>query len=145
MKKSYRILLADNTTEFGKTCLQKLKEKEMEVYTCAKDGKELLENIANIKPDVVISDLFLPNMDLIGVACSVNNSVISSPLFIGITATNNAVLEKEILSSGIAYLFIKPVDIDLLSDRIIQLLSWRIINNPSNSINVTQRNTIFRT
>lgn len=135
MKTMYKVLLADNSTEFGKSCVELLKEKGMEVIVCSKDGKELLENITISKPDVVIADLFMPNLDLIGVAQTVKNSTVLQPLFIGLSASNNAILEKEMLNCGIAYLLIKPIDIGLLCDRIIQLMSWKVISNPSKEIN----------
>ncbi len=141
MKKAYRILLADDSTEFGKICAEKLREKEMEVYVCEKDGKVLLDYIYKFEPDVVIADVFLATVDLIGIVQAVNSTALNLPLFIALSSSNNSILEKELLLSGIAYVFIKPIDIDLLVNRIVQISAWKPLSNSvceNNAVNDSQ-------
>ena len=136
MKKAYRILITDDSTMFGKTFAEKLREKEMEVKFCEKDGKALLDSIYKYEPDIVVSDVFLANVDLIGVVQAISSTSLNLPLFIAMTSSNNTVLEKELLFNGIAYVFIKPIDIDLLVNRIAQISSWKMLSNTTSDSSV---------
>ncbi len=123
MKNRYKILLADDSTQFGNMCAEKLRSRDMEVIVCEKDGKAVLETIKTALPDVVLTDIFMPNLDLIGVmqeAKTFKNNII----FFAMSGFDNPRLEKEVISEGAAYYFIKPFDIDFLAERIVQLSSW---------------------
>ncbi len=124
MKNRYKILLADDSTQFGNICAEKLRAHNMDVVLCEKDGKVLLETIKTSLPDIVLSDIFMPSLDLIGVMRETHNSNLNNIIFFAMSGFDNPRLEKEVIAEGAAYYFIKPFDIDILADRIIQLSSW---------------------
>ena len=39
-----------------------------------KDGKVLLETALSVKPDVILSDMFMPNIDALGVMSALNSN-----------------------------------------------------------------------
>lgn len=126
MDKKIKIVIADDSTEFGQNCANALKSYGMDVILCAKDGQRLLQCIANDKPDVVIADVFMPNIDILGVLSSIKNlEQKNRPLVMAISGYDNPRLERETLNAGACYYFIKPFDTNILAERIIQLSGWK--------------------
>ena len=64
MSKKLKVVIADDKTEFGINCANILKTYGMDVTLCEKDGMKLLHRIEIQKPDVVIADVFMPNLDV---------------------------------------------------------------------------------
>ena len=62
-----KIILADDHPVF-RSGLRSLieKEKDLKVIGEAKDGEDLLEKLSGLKPDLVVLDLSMPNLDGIG-------------------------------------------------------------------------------
>lgn len=122
MDKKLKVLIADDSTEFGLSCLNVLKSYGMEVSLCEKDGNKLLHRIKMQKPAVVIADVFMPNLDILGVLKGVNGLPKGEqPLVLAVSAFDNPLLEREALQHGAAYFFIKPFDFTMLAERILQL------------------------
>ena len=64
----------------------------------------------------------MPGMDLVSAAASCSEKFGESfPLFLALIPSENALLEKELLSGGIAYCFIKPFDYSMFAERIKSL------------------------
>lgn len=119
MENKIRILVSDDNREFCDSCENTLSSLGFEVFICEKDGKALLDSIILKKPSVVLSDVFMPQMDLVSVISSVKDKLGNeTPLFMAIVPSENGILEKELLSGGAAYCFIKPIDCNFLADRI---------------------------
>lgn len=125
MKNQCKILLADDSTEFAKNCVTALKECRMEVFTCEKDGIKLIEAIGEIKPDIVLADVFMPSADIISVMQTVFSKFVFKPTFFVMAGFDNPRLEKEAISAGATYYFIKPFDIAKLTERIIQFSDFK--------------------
>lgn len=125
MMNSMKILLADDNSEFYKKCALSLRERRMEVYTCEKDGKVLMESIEQINPDIVIADVFMPNADILTVMERSFAKLTSRPAFFAISGFDNPRLEKEVMSSGASYYFIKPFDTRMIVERVLQISGKR--------------------
>ena len=67
MEKKLKIVIADDSTEFSKNCAKTLNGYGMEVILTPKDGLSVVSKIKSEKPDVVLSDVFMPNIDILGV------------------------------------------------------------------------------
>ena len=131
MEKRLKIIVADNSTEFGKVLDSAFTGYGMEVKLCEKDGKKLLEEINAQNPDVVLADVFMPNLDILGVLASIKSSDNpKKPMVMAMSGFDNSRLEKETLSAGASFYFLKPFDIDTLAKRIIQLSDWQNDNEP---------------
>ena len=130
MDKKLKVLLADNATEFSVNCSNVLKSYGMEVYTCRKDGNVLLADILKLEPDVVLGDIFMPNLDMIGVLKGIRKSEANiNPAVMIFSSFDNPQLEKEVLENGAAYYFIKPFEMTLLAERILLMAGHKSIGN----------------
>ena len=122
MENKIRILISDDDRDFCASCENAFSSLGFEVFTAKKDGRELFDNIVLKKPHIVLANAFMPNLDLIGVLnASKEKFGEESPLFLAVVPSDNSVLEKELLSGGIAYCFIKPIDYSVLAERIRSL------------------------
>ena len=131
MEKKLKILIADDTADFGIACANVLKNYGMEVLICKRDGQILLTRIGRDKPDVVLADVFMANMDILGVLGRLKNQEIKDmPIVLAMAGFENSKLESEMLNAGAAYYFLKPIDFNMLAERVIQISGWKIKQFP---------------
>ncbi len=125
------VLVADDSAEFGLQCQKVLSSYGMRVLNCEKDGLTLLERINSQKPNIVIADMFMPNLDAIGVLQNIRGmSEKEKPQLMVLSAVDNAQLEGEVLRAGASYVFIKPFDMGMLAERIIKFSGWKNESRP---------------
>ncbi|MEE0945275.1 MAG: sporulation transcription factor Spo0A [Acutalibacteraceae bacterium] len=120
MKNQCKILITNDNGEFSRECISALKECELDVYVCEKDGLKLIEAIEEINPDIVLSDIFMPSADIISVMQTVKSKLSYKPAFFVMAGFDNPRLEKETMAAGATYYFIKPFVIERLIERIVQ-------------------------
>lgn len=131
MDKKLKIIIADDSTEFGVNCANVLKTYGMDVTLCEKDGQKLLHRIKIQKPDVAIADVFMPNLDILGVLNAIQELPKNeAPMVLAMSSFDNPRLEKETLSAGASYYFMKPFDLNMMAERIIQLSGWKTEQTP---------------
>lgn len=129
MEKKLKVIIADDSTEFGHNCAHTLKSYGMDVALCAKDGMKLISEIKSGNPDVVLADVFMPGLDVLGVLASMEKlDKTRRPMLMAMSSFDNPKLEMETLSAGASYYFLKPFDANVLAERIIQLSGWRSMN-----------------
>ena len=123
MDKQIKVLLADNSDTFGIPCANRMRVHGLDVETVNKDGKLVVEAVAQKKPDVVILDFFLPRLDAIGVMNSVKGLKLAhAPQFMVMSGFDNSTLEREAIQAGASYYFLKPFDADEMANRIMALV-----------------------
>ncbi len=126
MRKKLKIVIADDSTELGQNCAKALKGYGMDVVLCQKDGQQVLSAVRLQKPDVVLADVFMPNLDIIGVLNGIREiDSKERPMVMAMSSFDNPRLEKETLDAGASYYFLKPFDINTMAERIIQLSGWK--------------------
>ncbi len=126
MEKQIKVVMADNSEQFGKPCAQVMRAKGLDVQLLPKDGRQLLDTIVRETPDVVIMDVFLPRLDAIGVMREATNRLQSDrPHFMVMSGFDNADLEYETMRAGAEYYFLKPFDAADMSERIVSLCRKR--------------------
>ncbi len=91
MNKIIKVLIADDVEIIAQTNKKIImNNKSVEVIGIATNGREELEMILNLKPDLVITDNKMPEMNGIEVIEKINNLEIDSkPDFILVTSDNN--------------------------------------------------------
>ena len=130
MENKIKILISEDDNEFCAFCQNSFSSPGFELICTAKNGRELFDNIVLQKPDIVISGAFMPQMDLVSVISAVKDRAEGVlPLFIAVLSSESAFLEKELLSGGVSYCFIKPLDYNIFTERIRSLY----INSNKNS------------
>ena len=120
------VVIADNSAEFGIQCQKVLTTYGMNATLCEKDGVTLLEKIRTSKPDIVLADVFMPNLDILGVLHNIKDmNEKEKPLVMVVSGFDNAQLESEILKAGATYFFLRPFDYTTLAERIIKFSGWK--------------------
>ncbi len=126
MKKQLKVLIADNSADFGQSCAKILRSYGMNAVLCEKDGGALLYEADKESADVIIADVFMPNLDIIGVLNILRDKDAKDrPIVIAMSNFDNQMLEKETLEAGASYYFLKPIDFNTMAQRIISLSGWK--------------------
>lgn len=121
MVNKVKVLIGDDSVEYGIACASTLRGQGMYVMTRPKDGTALLETIKSDAPDVVVMDAILPHMDAIELMKKVQASGGKRPQFIVTSAYDNPFIEKQVMQGGAAYFRLKPFEISALGERITSL------------------------
>lgn len=123
-----KVLIGDDSVEFGINCASALREMGMYAITRPKDGNVLFEAIKTDCPDVVVVDAILPHMDAIELIRKVQTLNSKKPAFIVTSSYDSSFIEKQVMEGGAAYFMLKPFDTALLSDRINALVQGTFQN-----------------
>ncbi len=98
-----------------------------------KNGAELLKRMKEAQPDVVIMDDFMEHVDALGVLSRLEDlNPTKRPVTIVMLSVDNKNIQKSFWSAGVDYCFLKPVDAQLLAERVVQILSWKDLNTFEN-------------
>ena len=131
MEKKLKIVIADESADLGQNCAKAFTAYGMNVILCEKDGRALLKKIKSEKPDIILSDVFMPNLDILGVVNSVSEMEFKEkPMVMAVSSFNNERLERELLNAGVDYYFLRPFDTNTMAERIIQLSGWKNEKTP---------------
>ena len=122
MEKKMKVLLADDSADFGCSCKNALQSNGYDVIVTHKDGAEVLKHLEQNAADVLLLDAFMPKVDAIGVMRGMEQmNLKKKPLTIVMSYSDNSNLEQQILTAGADYYFLKPFDVQVLAERIGQL------------------------
>lgn len=127
-----RVVLADDNREFCETVREFLsRQSDLELVGMAQNGVEVLEVLSQQKPDVLILDVIMPHLDGIGVLERLSQeSREGRPKVIALTAFGHEALTHQISALGADYYILKPFSLDVLGQRIRQLVSAREVQAP---------------
>ncbi len=126
MVSNLSVLLTDERDDATQKLANVLRSNKMDVKMCVKNGVELLKMCDEIHPDVIIMDAFLQHIDAMGVISRINTKdPVTRPLIIVMSGIDNPNFEREITRCGVDYFFLKPVDPQMMAERIVQISSWR--------------------
>jgi len=123
LKNKITVLLADDNADFANTLAECLgNQEDMEVIGVARDGREAVEMIKNINPDIVLLDLIMPHLDGLGVLEELNRMKLEKkPLSIMLSAVGQDKITQKAIGLGAQYYVVKPFDIETLIKRIREL------------------------
>jgi len=114
-----RVLVVDDSAYVRKVVTQVLSRSPfIEVVGIARDGREALERVIELKPDVVTCDLIMPNLDGIGFVRE-QMSCAPLPIVIVSVASETGELVLNALDAGAVDFVQKPTA--LASDRLLEM------------------------
>ncbi len=120
-----KVLVADDSTQFGKECQKELKELGFDVMLTQKDGSQVITALESHHADVILMDAFMANEDAVDVLEYINSSLAEKPLAVVLSSVDSQDFEEQMINAGADYYFIKPVSPKSVAKRIGRLSSWK--------------------
>ena len=120
LNKKCKVLIVDDDMELVCALSKVINESDrFELVGTACGGIDALDLIEERKPDVVILDVVLPNLDGFGVLERVEpNTNPNSPAFFMVSSIANEKIAANAIAMGAEYFMQKPLDVDSLLNRI---------------------------
>ncbi len=128
MSKKIKVLIGDDSREFGVATADVLRGMGFFCITRPKDGLVLFDAVKDESPDVAIIDLTMPNLDAIELMKKVSR-LPKKPAFIVTSPCDSAFAHRQAMSAGASYYLIRPFDPKMLGDRINELLGYDILED----------------
>ncbi len=144
MASGIKVLISDDRKEFTAKCASMFGARGGETISAPKDGEKVCELIRKHEPDVVLMEVFMPRMDAVGVIREIVADPVFAedpPLFMTVSSFDSAELENELTSAGATYHFLKPVDVDIMVERISDIAENRK-KSKQNTVNHSQRQSL---
>lgn len=142
MDKVKHILLSGDAGEWGKELGDILRSWEHDVQQGPRDGLALLETLEQMRPDALVTEMFMPRLDAVGVLGALQRQEnYKLPVSIVVTSYVTPALEREILSCGASYVALLPFKGQDLAARLSHLLladSGKAYLRPSLEIRITE-------
>lgn len=151
-----KIVLADDNREF----VQLMKEyfsnqDDMEVVGIGHNGLEVLEILEAEQPDVIILDIIMPHVDGLAVLEKIRSDYRHlDTKVVMLTAFGQEEITKRAVELGVSYYILKPFELDILAQRIRQLMATdrgqatfspyknqKVNEKPFNSVSLDERIT----
>ncbi len=117
------ILIVEDNIEFGNLVSERISfEDGFEVAGLARDGFQAIDMIMALKPDVVILDIVMPNLDGIGVLERIAEMKLEhKPIFVMLSAVGQDIFIQKSIALGAEYYVLKPFEVGLLLSRIKEI------------------------
>ena len=113
-RKGMEILVVDDSNSI-RVALQEGLAKEGYSVRTAKNGREALERIAEKPPNLILSDIYMPEMDGLELCAALRaNSLYAAIPFVVMSTENNIGNMRQMLKFGAAAFIIKPFNIEQL-------------------------------
>lgn len=123
MENTIKILIAEDSAEFKDATAETYRSFNVEPIFCEKDGTILLEEINKHSPDVVVMDMFMKNIDAVGIMKNVRKNADGHDIiYIALSNFDSSMLEREALGAGAAYYVLKPFKTENLLERITDFI-----------------------
>jgi two-component system response regulator (stage 0 sporulation protein A) len=131
-----RVLLAEDNREFAYLLSDSIQgQDDIEVVGVAYNGKEVLELLPQCQPDVLVLDIIMPYLDGIGVLEKLNERETKLPKVIMLTAFGQEDVTKKAVDLGASYFILKPFDMEVLIQRIRQVVGGKMVQLVQNNAN----------
>lgn len=120
-----KIVIADDNKEILLMISEFLKLQEnIDVVKTFSGGKELLAHLQNESCDILLLDVFMPEMDGVNILSEINNnSKYNRPKkIVMLTAFNSESIISKVSQLGADYFIVKPIDLNNLKTTINNLL-----------------------
>jgi DNA-binding response OmpR family regulator len=105
-----RVLIAEDNALLAKAIGMLLESHGYEV-SIAYDGKQALTEVTRARPDAVVLDIGLPEMDGVAVAMRLRETFGRALRLIALTARSDEATRRDIVGAGFDDLLVKPASI----------------------------------
>ncbi|GAA0351096.1 sporulation transcription factor Spo0A [Bacillus horti] len=120
-----RIAMADDNKEFIHLMNQYFSEQDdMEIVGVGFNGVEILDVLQQEEPDIIILDIIMPRLDGLAVLEKIRmDNIQNQAKIIMLTAFGQEEVTKRAVELGASFYILKPFEMDILANRIRQLMS----------------------
>ena len=116
MMQQLKVVVTEDNNQFFKNYQKDFAAYGIQTVACEKNGQALLNKTLAVRPDIILADVFMPNIDILGVLKNIQEKDKSErPMVMVMSNFDNQRLEKETLEAGASYYFLKfrpPTNID---------------------------------
>lgn len=134
MAKTIKVLIADDSTTFGKVCQKELNDLGISTVITSKDGQEVITHIENEEFDIVVMDVFMTSIDGMEVMEKLNSTLSKLPTIILISAISSPEFEREMIEVGASYYYLKPVNPATVVNGISRIIKMKSIAQKPSAI-----------
>lgn len=117
-----RVVIAEDHLQLQETMKHALeKTEEIQVVGCTADGCEVLPLVRLCRPDVLLLNMVLPQMD----GCAVLEALAAvqaghKPNVIALSSLNHDAFVAHVMDLGAQYFMVKPIDMEVLHRRVLE-------------------------
>lgn len=133
MTEKIKVLIGDDSSEYGLTWANCLKKEGMFTVARNKNGRLILEAVKNDMPDFLVVEAKMPELDAASLLDEIKAFKGSLPVTIVVSNINTPELEREVMDAGASYFMVKPFTPDMLVNKINTLKKYRNISQDSNN------------
>ncbi|RXJ95895.1 DNA-binding response regulator [Arcobacter sp. AHV-9/2010] len=126
--KNLKVLIVEDEIDLANLIKSSIKELFFKVVI-AKDGLEAIKKFDSFKPDIIISDIMMPNLNGLEMSKKIKEQNSETPIVI-LSAHSHKEMLLEAINLGISKYFIKPFDIEEFIEYLKEL-SKKINKNKS--------------
>ena len=126
--KNLKVLIVEDEIDLANLIKSSIKELFFKVVI-AKDGLEAIKKFDSFKPDIIISDIMMPNLNGLEISKKIKEKYSETPIVI-LSAHSHKEILLEAINLGISKYFIKPFDIEEFIEYLKEL-SKKINKNKS--------------
>lgn len=112
-KMKLRILIADDNAQFMRKMASVL-EQEFDIVATVADGKAAVESARSCKPDVLVLDLEMPELNGIDVTRNLTNRYTGPRAIICSVETDPEIVEAALEAGALGYVFKSRIETDLV-------------------------------
>lgn len=132
MAEIMKVLMAEENQELCVQTAAALHGYGYETIFGPRDGIKVVDIILEQEPAVAIIDVMMPHLDALGVMKTVRERAPQNKTQFMVTINfENGVVERELLAAGAVYYFVRPFDVEVLAERIVQFSGRRRGDNVS--------------
>ncbi len=123
--KQKKVLIAEENGDLLKNMLSALRGLGFECLSVPKNGEEVISSAEKFQPDIIVMEAFMARYDALAVLKLLPTVKLQNkPYIVVLSNADNSTFEGQLMSLGADYYFIKPVEVNILAERIAQLTGW---------------------
>ena len=123
MEEKLKVMIVDDNAEFVKLLTMYINSQtDMQVVGSLNDGNGVVTKIKELKPDILLLDIIMPERDGLAVLEDIEESVVEKkPHVVVMSAIGQEKITGKAMSLGATYYVIKPFDLETLVGRLREL------------------------
>lgn len=117
-----RVYIADRSSDFIRSMYDYFLGSNITVIGDSDSGKVAYDEIIRLKPDIVVLDLWLREMEGEQLIREIKKAMKDAPCFIIVTALQNDKVLEDAIMAGASYCVSKPCELSMLSAKIQRIM-----------------------